>query len=184
MVPIFGEKVKNQINYFDPPYAIRNNCQIGQWMIGDDFPVAKELEIAIIKVAKMYGDLGKTKNANWLQLWFIASPKEKKIPDNLVCVTYIKTRSINQLGMEVMKNMSCDVDPGVGLFKTYFIKHDGEKGKYYSLGFKWRAREASEKAQLKLIEEFLSKNLILNDSGIPNTLKEIQKVKEIEQSID
>lgn len=176
MVHIFGKKVGNRINYFDPPFAIRNNCQIGQWMIGEDIPVGKELEIAILKVVKMYGDLGKTKNANWLQIWFVGAPKEEKIPSNMVCVTYIKTRSINQLGMEIMNNMTEDIDPGIGLFKTSFLKHEGEKGKYYSLGFKWRARESSEKAQLKLIEEFLAtEGNHLCDSGIPNTLKLVER---------
>jgi hypothetical protein len=33
---VFGKLMTEKINFFKPPYNIRNNCQVGQWAKGED----------------------------------------------------------------------------------------------------------------------------------------------------
>jgi hypothetical protein len=169
---IFGTLKKEKLNLFNPPYSVRNNCQIGRWCLGEDDIVGESLEIAIIAVKNFHGDLGKTKDTNWKQVWFIGSPKEEKLPKNLICVTYIKTRSISQMGIEIQKHMTEEIDPGLGLFNIGFQKHNGELGIYYSLDFKWRQRNQDELKQLNLMEDFLNSNQPLIDETLPPTMTE------------
>lgn len=168
-INIFGKINKEIINHFTPPYSVRNDCQIGQWKIGEDNILGNELEIAIIAMRNYYGNLGKTKYTQWLQIWFIGAPSEQKLPSNTVCVTYAKTRSLTGLGqkaIEVMENQ----DPGVGIFKTSFEKHSGDYGNYYSVSWNWRERTAEEFAQLQLIADFLNTAPSFNDPNLPKTM--------------
>lgn len=82
---IFGSKPANAIFLGDQPYAVRNDCQVGQWKVGDDDLRGNRIEISIIKVARYFGNLGKTQNAFWLQLWFVPAPDCKTLPKNTVC---------------------------------------------------------------------------------------------------
>jgi len=171
-ISIFGKINKEQINHFTPPYAIRNNCQIGQWTVGEDNLLGNELEISIIAMRNFYGSLGKTKGASWLQIWFVAAPSENKIPSNTVCVTYVKTRTLSQLGQKAIEIMETE-DPGVGIFKTKFEKHTGEYGNYYSVNWDWRPRTDEEISQLQLIADFLNTNPNLQDTNLPPTMIEV-----------
>ena len=79
-----------------------------------------------------YGNVGKTKHTQWLQIWFIGAPNEQKLPSNTVCVTYAKTRSLTGLGQKAIEVME-DEDPGLGIFKASFEKHSGDYGNYCSV---------------------------------------------------
>ena len=47
---IFGTIDKEKINLFDPPYAIRNDCQLGVWKVGEKGILGDSLAISIVGV--------------------------------------------------------------------------------------------------------------------------------------
>lgn len=169
--PIFGTMPTTDsiFNPF-PPYALRNDCQAGQWKKGESDFKGSAIEISLIKAHKFYGELGKSR-AHWLQLWFIPSPNEKKLPNNTVCVTYIKTRSLDDLSGKLIDLMTSEIDPGEVIFKASFEKHSGTLGTYYSVTWDYRDREGdAEQKQLDEIREFISTTPRLMDTGKPETL--------------
>lgn len=171
-IHVFGKINKEKINHFTPPYSVRNDCQIGQWKLGEDELLGNSLEICIIGLRHFFGDLGKTKSAQWVQVWFVGSPEETRIPRNTVCVSYVKTRSLAQLGQKAIQIMEKE-DPAVGIFSAGFQKHQGDYGNYYSIKWEWRERKEEEMSQLKLIGDFLATNPRLIDPQIPPTMIEL-----------
>jgi hypothetical protein len=171
IIKVFGKLMKEEINFFKPPYNVRNNCQVGQWAKSEDDFIGNSLNIAIIGTNEFYGKLGKS-SGNWLQIWFVAGPDETKLPKNIVCVTYIKTRSIAQFGQTIIELMS-NGEPATGIFTGSFLKHSNDYGSYASVKFNWRERTEDEKAQLVLIANFLATAPILEDTGLPKTMVKV-----------
>jgi|LakMenEpi03Aug12_release.lakeMendotaPanAssembly.Ray.scaffolds.fasta_scaffold348999_1 hypothetical protein len=171
IIKVFGKLMKEEINFFKPPYNVRNNCQVGQWAKSEDDFISNSLDIAIIGTQEFYGKLGKS-SGNWLQIWFIAGPDETRLPKNVVCVTYIKTRSIAQFGQTIIELMS-NGEPATGIFTGSFLKHSNDYGSYASVKFNWRERTEDEKAQLVLIANFLATAPILEDTGLPKTMVKV-----------
>lgn len=168
--PIFGTMPTDYIFNPFPPYSLRNDCQAGQWKRGESDFKGNSIEISLIKAHKFYGELGKS-NSHWLQLWFIPSPNEKKLPRNTVCVTYIKTRSLDNLSGKLIELMTNEIDPGEGIFKAYFEKHSGTLGNYFSITWEYRDREGdAEQKQLDAIRNFIATNPRLIDANKPETL--------------
>jgi hypothetical protein len=156
VLTVFGQRPKDSIFMPQVPYAVRNDCSTGQWKIGDDDFRGNTIEISIIKVAQFFGTLGKTKNTQWFQIWFIPAPNCENLPKNTVCYTYIKTRSITQLAQKVTELMESG-EPAEGIFVASFEKHSNEYGNYYSLKWDWRERNTElEKEQLSQIATFLA----------------------------
>ena len=166
---VFGKLMTEEINYFKPPYNVRANCNHpGQWAKTEDDFIGNSLDIAIIGTQEFYGRLGKT-TGNWLQIWFIAAPSETKLPKNVICVTYIKTRSLSCFGQTIIDLMS-NGEPASGVFNGSFLKHSNDYGNYASVKFTWRERTEEEKPQLVLIANFLATTPILEDTGLPKTM--------------
>ena len=168
---VFGKLMTEQINFFKPPYNVRNNCQVGQWAKTEDDFIGNSLDIAIINTQEFYGKLGKS-TGNWLQIWFVAAPSESKLPKNVVCCTYIKTRSLSAFGQTIIELMS-NGEPAIGIFTGSFQKHSNDYGNYSSVKFDWRERTEDEKAQLVLIANFLATTPILEDTGLPKTMVKV-----------
>jgi len=137
---VFGNIPDNTIYLPQTAFGVRNDCRIGQWKIGDDDFRGKEIEISIIKVNQFFGNLGKTTNAFWLQIWFIAAPECTVIPQNTVCLTYLKTRSISQFSEKITQLIRQSGEPALGIFKGSFNKHSRENGEYFSVVWTWRER--------------------------------------------
>lgn len=163
-VAIFGQRPENSIHLPDIPFSVRLNCKDGGIFIGGNEPKHRQtnpedkIDISILKVAKFYGDLGKTKSALWVQIFFVAAPSVSPeiLPPNTVCVTYIKKQSIAHLYNTVQAAMNHG-DPGYGVFTLTFNRENGEKGVYYTINFTWRERNNdAEKQQLAQIQNFLS----------------------------
>ena len=94
----------------------------------------------------------------WIQLFYIAAPSVplEILPQNMVCVSYIKKQSIAHLFNKVSEAMNHG-DPGLGIFTLGFNREVGELGTYYSVTFDWRPRsEEEEKQQLNIIAAFMS----------------------------
>lgn len=152
---VFGMKPKNAI--FNPatPFAVRLNCQAGQLALSENEFIGNSAEVSIIKASRFYGSLGKTQNVEWLQLFYIAAPDCQVLPQDTVCVSYIKTRSLGQFQQMITRLLGQGTNPAEGIFKISFTPHSNELGNYYSVKFEWRERGAKEQAQLKLIADFL-----------------------------
>lgn len=168
---VFGTINKETINYFNPAYAVRNDCQVGQWKVGDDNFLGNSLDIAIVATNPYYGALGKTKPTSWLQVFFVGSPSETKLPINTVCVTYLKTQSLSNLSQSVVEEMQ-NGDPALGIFTASFTKKTSDLGNYYVVNFAFRDRTESEIPQLELIADFLNSNPLLTDN-IPSTMVQL-----------
>lgn len=65
---VFGTRPKDSIFIPQVPFAVRNDCQVGQWKVGDEDFRGNKIEISIIKVAQYFGSMGKTKNTQWMQV--------------------------------------------------------------------------------------------------------------------
>lgn len=164
---VFGTKPQNSIFLPQSPFAVRNDCSVGQWKIGDEDFRGNSLDISIIKASQFFGTLGKTKNTQWLQIWFIPAPGETKLPANTACVTYLKSRSISQFSQKITELMASG-EPALGIFTGSFEKHSGELGTYYSVAWDWRERTTEpEKTQLEQIATFLESQPTLLDMGTP-----------------
>ncbi len=59
---VFGTRPQNAIFLPQVPFNLRNDGKVGQWKVGEDDYRGKEIEISIIKVAQLFGNLGKTTN--------------------------------------------------------------------------------------------------------------------------
>ncbi|MEG4805556.1 hypothetical protein QUB63_33630 [Microcoleus sp. ARI1-B5] len=144
---VFGAKPSNALLVPEIPIAVRNNCQSGQWAIGDT-DYGSKCSITILKFAKFFGSLGQTSHTLWGQLWFVAETGE--LPQGVVMVTYIKNRSLNDFNRLVASVQSRGVEPATGIFIPEFVKHSGQKPddsgvvkpiNYYSLKWSWMERK-------------------------------------------
>ncbi|MBE9186435.1 hypothetical protein IQ270_17530, partial [Microcoleus sp. LEGE 07076] len=140
-------KPSNALLVPEIPIAVRNNCQSGQWAIGDT-DYGSKCSITILKFAKFFGSLGQTSHTLWGQLWFVAETGE--LPQGVVMVTYIKNRSWNDFNRLVASVQSRGVEPATGIFIPEFVKHSGQKPddsgvvkpiNYYSLKWSWMERK-------------------------------------------
>lgn len=180
MLSVFGCKPENSIYLGDQPYAVRNDCQIGQWKVGDSGLLGQKIEISIIKVARYFGTLGKAANTLWLQVWFIPAPGCDRLPQNTVCLTYLKSRSISQFSQKITELMQSG-EPALGIFMAGFEKHSNEYGTYYSVNWDWRERQGDEEVkQLELIEAFMQTSPALVDLGNTQNLVALDKLSSSE----
>lgn len=167
---VFGTRPKDNIFLPQIPYSVRNDCSVGQWKIGEEDFIGNKLSISIIGVHQFFGSLGKTDNTQWLQVWFVPAPEQEGLPENTVCVTYLKTRSIAQLSQKITELMAAG-EPALGIFEASFIKHSGELGTYYSVVWNWKQRETEpEKKQLEAIASFLKAKPNLIDMNTADRL--------------
>lgn len=166
---IIGKMTPEEINLFTPALGIRNDCQQGKWKIGDNIYLESQLEFGIIKIVPFKGKLGKSEG-EWMQLWIVPAPTEKNLPKNVVAVTYIKTRSMSNLGDALIMAMQ-EGDPGELMWQTDFIPHAGEYGQYFSIAWGSRKRKNKEEMeQLDKIIKFLKEKPRLVDSKLPETM--------------
>jgi hypothetical protein len=163
---VFGTRPQQGIFLPQVPFNLRNDLKVGQWKVGEDDYRGKQIEISILKVAQFFGNLGKTTNAFWLQVWFVAVPTCEILPKNTICLTYLKKRSIAQFSQKVTELMESG-EPALGIFQGSFLKHSGDKGDYYSVVWDWRERETEEEIeQLEHIADFMATNPKLVDLSV------------------
>jgi hypothetical protein len=163
---VFGTKPQDAIFLPPQPFAVRLNCQTGQIALSENEFLGDQIEVSIIKVARYFGNLGKTKQAEWLQIFFVPAPTCKFLPANTVCVSYIKTRSLAQFAQTITRLME-NGEPGEGIFVLSFLSHKNDQGQpYKSVKFDWRERKtAAEKKQLELIVAFMQSKPALADTN-------------------
>ena len=134
---VFGAKPNNSILVPEIAMAVRNNCQTGQWVIGDT-DYGSKCSMTIVKYSKFFGDLGKTSNALWAQIWFVAESGD--LPKGVVMVTYLKTQSLKDFNRLIISVQSREIEPATGIFVPTFKKCSGDKGAYYALTWEWEER--------------------------------------------
>lgn len=150
--------IKPADSIFNPPapFAVRLNCQAGQLALSETEFLGNSAEISIVKVARWFGTLGNTRNAEWLQIFYIAAPGCKVLPENTVCVSYIKTRSLSAFQQNITKLIGTGINPAEGVFTIGFTRHSSGDRNYFSVKFDWRERSGeAEQKQLDLIASFL-----------------------------
>lgn len=147
-ISVFGSKSANAIIVPELPIAVRNNCQSGRWVIGEQ-EYGSKLAMTIVKFSKFFGSLGQTHDTLWGQIWFVAEAGD--LPQGVVMVTYIKGRSLSNFNCKITEIMARGIEPAEGIFVPEFIKHSGQKSdefgvikpiNYYSLSWQWYERGA------------------------------------------
>lgn len=156
---MFGKKPDNSIFVPNFPFNVRNNCQSARWMIEDE-EYGSKLSLSVLKFSKFYGDLGMTFNQIWGQIWFIAESGE--LPKDIVCCTYIKTKSLRDFNRCVASVQCSEKQPEHGIFTPEFVKNSGQtidengdpkKTTYYSLKWSWTADRSSSKWTIEQLEQ-------------------------------
>lgn len=144
---VFGAKDNDTILVPEMPIVARNNCQSGKWIIGDE-EYGSKCSMTILKFSKFFGNLGQTQNTLWGQIWFVAESGD--LPNGVVMVTYIKSRSLNDFNRLVTSIQAQGIEPATGIFVPEFSKHSGQKPdeqgmlkpiNYYSLKWSWMERK-------------------------------------------
>lgn len=161
---VFGTKPQDAIYLPAQPFQVRLNCQAGQIALSETEFLGNEAEISIIKAAMYFGTLGKTRNGEWLQLFYVPAPGCTILPSHTVCVSYIKTRSLTAFHQLITKLIGSGVNPAEGIFKLSFERHSSSDRNYFSIKFDWRERsKEAETQQLEMIAAFLSESPNLID---------------------
>lgn len=164
---IFGTKPQDAIFLPSQPFQVRFNCKAGQLAVSEDEFLGNSAEISVIKVARFFGDLGRTKNAEWLQVFYVAAPGSTAIPANTVCCSYIKTRSLSQFQQVITRLLADGQNPAHGIFKVGFKHHSNGDRDYYSVSWDWRERSGeAELEQFDQIAAFMESRPTLMDSRI------------------
>ena len=185
---VFGTPAIDSIIIPDFALPLRNNCQNGQWALGDE-PAGNKCSFSILKFSKFFGDLGHTTKTLWGQIWLVVeSGSSEEIPDNVVLVSYIKTRSLGSFNQLIVRLQSKGINPATGVFCPKYIKHskglpDGSTANYYSLEWHWRERTDSDNPIQKLSDCLLHADSFVDPTGTANmkcldglTATEIQAV--------
>lgn len=180
----------NDDGIFVPPvaYNVRNDCQIGQWKIGSEKQIGNSIAIAIVKLSKFFGSLGKTRGATWTQVWFVPvvaiDPQkigqgEPPLPADTVCVTYLKTESAQNL-MQLMTELRGTRSLLKGVFIGKFAPRKGELGNYAAIEWEWRDRSEEERLGLVKIANFIGTEAWenLTDDNLPATMFSIDGVRD------
>jgi hypothetical protein len=160
---VFGQRPRDGAIFNpNPAISIRLDCRSGAIVNGDEI-VAQTAEIAILNVARYFGDLGQTKGAEWLRIFFVAGPKDKALPQDTVMTSYIKTRSLGGFQRLITNLLSKNINPALGVFEISFNAHQTGDKAYKSVAFKHRDRTDDELAQLQIISDFMGTNPRLVD---------------------
>lgn len=140
---VFGAKPKDAVLLPNSAMNVRNNCQSGQWTVGDrDY--GSKCSMTILKYSRFFGSLGQTSDTLWGQLWFIAESGE--LPQGVVMVTYLKNRNLEAFNNLIAEVQSKGTEPALGIFTPEFVKQSGQKPdesgvvrpvNYYTLKWTW-----------------------------------------------
>ncbi|NER37697.1 MAG: hypothetical protein F6J93_27675 [Oscillatoria sp. SIO1A7] len=143
-IKVFGSGVKDSIMVPQTPIIARNNCKIGKWTINSKEYQGRN-QIAILKVSKLFGSFGETKNTLWGQVWFVC--EEGSLPKQVVLVTYLKKRSLLSL-LEIMTLIRLNkAEPASGIFSPIFVSQSASKSRrrYYVLEWEWEGLPGRER---------------------------------------
>lgn len=135
---VFGSKAPDTLLVPEIPINVRNNCQIGRWMIGD-VDYGSTCSMTILKFSKFFGGLGKTPRELWGQVWFIAESGE--LPKGVVMVTYLKTQTLTDFNRLIASVQSQGIEPATGIFLPKFKQYKGDNGNYFGLTWNWEERK-------------------------------------------
>ena len=185
---VFGTPAVDSIIIPDFALNLRANCQRGCWTLGSE-PAGDKCVLSILKFGKFFGDLGATTNTLWGQIWLVAeNGSSDDIPDNVVLVSYIKTRSLGSFNQLIVRLQSKGINPATGVFCPKYINHtkglpDGTTANYFSLEWHWRERTENDKPIQKLSDCLLHADSFVDPTGTANmqcldglTASEIQAI--------
>lgn len=182
MPSVFGMKPPDALLVPNTPISVRNNCQIGQWVIGDK-SYGSKCSMTVLKYSKFFGELGQTKDAQWGQLWFVAEAGD--LPQGMVMVTYIKSRGLQNFGHLVASIMAQGIEPATGIFTCEFVGHSGQgpddygvvkPRNYFSLKWDWKERTDAQYGILKQAAA------VLTDPAQMGNLVDIEGTKKLIQT--
>jgi hypothetical protein len=153
---IFGVKPKGAIFLPSQPLSVRLDCKDGQLTLGEDSPLGKTAEISVLKVSRWFGDMGMTKGAEWLQLFYVGAPGCDTLPADTICVSFLKTRSLGQFQRIITTLLAAGTNPAKGIFSVSFVDHVSGQNRYKSVKFQYRERTEAELEQLQSIADFMA----------------------------
>lgn len=159
----FETEETDVIRMSTPPTSLRNDCSGGQGgFYAGPKRVGDILHCSILETRKYYGQLGKTSNTNWLQIWFVPEPGSSEgIILNKLQVTYIKKESLENYENNrdwVLREIYKGVykNPAHPVYTAVFIQKNG-LAPYYVLGWGTRKR-TKEDNSLEDLQAFYQEN--------------------------
>jgi len=174
---------KDEINFLGEGLNIRNDCQTGTWKMNTSPLTKKPIEIVILETDTLEGNFyADAEPTLWKQIWFVAAPNEKEIPQNVVCYTVVKTESLSNFEQamilaQVNYKSKFDFIVECSFESRSYSSPDGKNGQYYAVTFNVRERNDSEKAQIKILEKFMSKTPKFSNQELKQRFKSVAKEK-------
>ncbi len=128
------------------PLGIRNNCQSGFWVLGEE-SLGKKLQFIALSYRQFYGDIGKTQDTFWGELYFYPVKSENFPP--CVCRTYLKSVGLKNFNALVTATLARGKNPAHGIFTPEFQSKSGtnDRGEpinYFILGWTWQEADNDE----------------------------------------
>lgn len=163
------------------PYKVRANCKQGQFATGGltnrDEMIANGkgdfLEVALVTTKAFHGDLGLTKDSDWVQLWAIVTKAETQNVTSPLKPGLLITMMIKKEGQEnVMRaitdmelsQISEDIETSM-IYRLEMSSRSGNNGDYFAITVKLRAPETDfEKAMVEGADQLSTLDQILIDS--------------------
>jgi hypothetical protein len=186
----FNPIKENEINLLGEGLNIRNDCQAGMWKINTEPLTKKPISIVILETDTLTGSFYPDAEPTlWKQIFFVAAPKEKEIPQNIVCYTVIKTESLSNFEQAIILaqvNYKSMFDFIVECsFESRSCKSGEAKGEqYYVVNFEIRARDTEEKKQVKQLKDFLNTNPKFSNDELKERFSSVAQEKAYLEGVD
>jgi hypothetical protein len=171
-----GSNNANEITLAGSAYSIRFNCQEGAPLKNNgQEKIDGTIEIAILGFDRFTGSLQIGDKPpgdvyDWVEIFYINALNDDKFPQNLVCSSLMRSESRANFLTRYQENIHKKPENLIWIPK--FNKKagpevDGKKTVYYTVDWSTRSRTKEEIPQLKLIEEFMAKDIpFISDAPI------------------
>lgn len=147
MLNTFGEiPTGDEIFIPSEPLGVRNNCQAGQWTLGEE-SLGKKLNLIALSYRQFFGDLGKTTDTYWGELYFYPVGSINFPP--CVMRTYFKSVGLKNFNALITATLARGKNPAHGIFSPEFQSKSGTNAKgepisYYILAWTWQEAEPND----------------------------------------
>lgn len=183
---------KDQINLIETGIGngvnIRNDCRLGTWKINETPLTTKPISIVVLDTKTLKGNFYlDAETILWKEVWFVASPKEKEIPQNVICHTMVKTESLANFESAIIEaqinyQSMYDFIIECSFEKRSCTREDAKGQDYYVVNFSIRDRDKSEQDQVKMLKEYMESEPIFS-SGTERIFKEIASQRKLIQEV-
>lgn len=171
----FNAMKENEINFYGGGLNIRNNCQQGLWTLVTNPLHGEPIDIAILEVDFLEGNFDETRpNTLWKQIWFIPSPSEKTLVQNVVYQTLVKGESLQNFEQCIILAQTQYNTEYDFIVTAFFDKRTNKNAQaYYVINFTSKPRTEEEAKQIPIIKKFQKTNPVFDNQELKARMKEM-----------